>query len=119
MRILHLTLKKKWFDMILSGEKKEEYREIKKHWAVRLINPMCLCTWGDKVEIYKSDVFYTFKGFDVVKFTNGYAANAPSLLIECKGIEIGTAKPEWSDNWQGEVFKIKLGEILEYPTVPF
>jgi hypothetical protein len=26
MRILHLTLKKKWFDMIASGEKREEYR---------------------------------------------------------------------------------------------
>lgn len=26
---LHLTLKKNWFDLILSEEKKEEYREIK------------------------------------------------------------------------------------------
>jgi len=29
MKILEMTLKKKWFDMISSGEKKEEYREIK------------------------------------------------------------------------------------------
>ena len=29
MKYLHLTLKKNWFDLILSGEKKEEYREIK------------------------------------------------------------------------------------------
>ena len=27
--MLTLSIKKKWFDMILSGEKKEEYREIK------------------------------------------------------------------------------------------
>ena len=27
--MLILPIKKKWFDMILSGEKKEEYREIK------------------------------------------------------------------------------------------
>lgn len=40
MKILHLTLTKKWFDMILSGEKKEEYREITKYWKVRLG-----CTW--------------------------------------------------------------------------
>lgn len=26
---LHLTLKKNWFDLILSGGKKEEYQEIK------------------------------------------------------------------------------------------
>jgi len=36
MKILNLTLKKKWFDMILSGEKKEEYREIKQYWETRL-----------------------------------------------------------------------------------
>ena len=28
MKTLHLNLKKQWFDMILSGEKKEEYREL-------------------------------------------------------------------------------------------
>lgn len=40
MKILHLTLKKKWFDMILSGEKKEEYRDTKEFWLRRL------CVWG-------------------------------------------------------------------------
>ena len=29
MKTLTLSLKKQWFDMIKSGEKKEEYREIK------------------------------------------------------------------------------------------
>ena len=33
--ILPLTLNKKWFDMILSGVKKEEYREIKSYWIKR------------------------------------------------------------------------------------
>ena len=28
-RILYLTLKKKWFDLIASGEKTKEFREIK------------------------------------------------------------------------------------------
>ena len=28
--MLTLTIKKKWFDMIKSGIKKEEYREVKK-----------------------------------------------------------------------------------------
>lgn len=35
MKTLHLNLKKKWFDMILSSEKKEEYREIKPFWENR------------------------------------------------------------------------------------
>ena len=32
MKILHLNLKAKWYDMIESGIKKEEYREIKPFW---------------------------------------------------------------------------------------
>lgn len=34
--MLILPIKKKWFDMILSGEKKEEYREIKPYYESRL-----------------------------------------------------------------------------------
>lgn len=34
---LRLTLKKKWFDMIQSGEKKEEYRTLKDYWKVNLL----------------------------------------------------------------------------------
>ncbi|MDM8539125.1 ASCH domain-containing protein [Desulfobacterales bacterium HSG17] len=31
--ILLLTLKHKWFDLIASGKKRREYREIKPYWA--------------------------------------------------------------------------------------
>ena len=33
--MLILPIKKKWFDMIVSGEKKEEYREIKPYYDSR------------------------------------------------------------------------------------
>lgn len=33
--MLTLPIKKKWFDMIKSGEKKEEYREIKPYYDSR------------------------------------------------------------------------------------
>ena len=36
--MLTLPIKKKWFDMIKTGEKKEEYREIKPYWTKRLSN---------------------------------------------------------------------------------
>jgi len=107
MKILHLTLKKKWFDMIVSGEKKEEYREKKTYWCRRLVDGFS--------ESEKNGKCYSnlpAKKYDTVKFTNGYSKNAPSFIIECLGIEIGKAKPEWSDNWQGDVFIIKLGEII-------
>ena len=106
MKILNLTLKKKWYDMILSGEKKEEYREFKQYWINRLTIDKSYCQMGDSGYVINK------KHFDAIKFTNGYAKNAPSFLIECKGIEIGKAKSEWSDNWQGDVFVIKLGNII-------
>lgn len=100
-KILHLTLKKKWFDMILSGDKKEEYREVKNYWIHRLT----------QIFTDVSDPIYPIVYSHIV-FKNGYGKNAPEVIIECKGISIGYAKPEWSDNWQGDVFVIKLGEII-------
>ena len=35
--VLTLTISKQWFDMILSGEKTEEYRVIKGFWMSRLL----------------------------------------------------------------------------------
>lgn len=37
MKTLHLNLKKEWFDLISSGVKKEEYREIKQYWSDRFV----------------------------------------------------------------------------------
>ena len=98
-KVLHLNLKKKWFDMIASGEKKEEYREIKPHWIKRLkdhslTNPKA------------------FQHYDVVCFRNGYQKDAPEMWVDFKGIRVGKAKSEWSDNWQGLVFIIELGRVL-------
>ena len=36
-KVLTLTVSKQWFDMILAGEKKEEYRAIKSYWINRLL----------------------------------------------------------------------------------
>ena len=102
--ILRLTLKKKWFNMIASGEKKEEYREVKRHWIQRICNEVEYETGGAWEDV--------FKKFTHVEFKNGYAKNAPTMLVECKGISIGEAKPEWSDNWQGGVFIISLGALI-------
>jgi hypothetical protein len=106
MKTLHLTLKKKWFDMIASGEKKEEYRELKDFWRDRLYVNKVTYTHG--YPTFKR----VFKKFDVVVFKHGYARNAPTITLEWLGCDIGPAKPEWSDNWQGNVFVIKLGKII-------
>ena len=37
-KTLHLVLKRKWWDMIASGVKREEYREVTLYWAKRLFD---------------------------------------------------------------------------------
>lgn len=96
-KILRLTLKKKWFDMILSGEKKEEYREIKEYWISRL----CY----DKV-------LRRTKYFDSVIFKNGYGRNAPSVEVKVHGIIESYGKEEWGAEKGKQYFIILLGKIL-------
>ena len=103
--------------MILSGIKTEEYREIKPYWCTRFSTlPYDWCT---DIELFKQQFIPHWTGFeqsfnyyDTITFKNGYQKNAPEMTIEFKGIDIGEAKPEWSDNWQGDVFRIKLGAVL-------
>ena len=89
MKTLHLTLFRRWFIDILEGTKTEEYREIKPFWAKRLSQQ-----------------------YDTVTFRNGYAKDAPLMVVEFKGMEIKTIyhpihhKPM-------TVFAVKLGRIIE------
>ena len=126
MKTLHLTLKKKWFDMIASGEKKEEYREIKPYWEKRFYHCMCeenksdfMCKQlGEEHQKFNCSNCFVglsfLKNYDAITFKNGYQKNAPTIVVECIGIGIGKAKPGWSDNWQGDVFIIKLGKIIKH-----
>ncbi|WP_373033880.1 ASCH domain-containing protein [Sulfurovum sp.] len=90
MRVLHLTLKKKWFDMILSGEKKEEYREIKQYWDKRLN-----------------------RTFDAVCFSNGYANDSPKVTVRLKYIQTGLGVVEWGAPENEKVYILRLGEIID------
>ena len=121
MKVLHLTLKKKWFDMIASGEKKEEYREIKPYWVSRLVEAL------DTPTRFEIDEGFTFeypngsglihsmllpKHFDAVLFKNGYCKNAPSVLLKISDIVTGYGKEEWGAEFGKPYFVIKLGEII-------
>jgi hypothetical protein len=93
-RVLNLTLKKIYFDEILSGEKKIEYRETKWYWNRRLL-----------------DVNGDFVKFDKVVFRNGYSSDSPKMEVECKGIDIGHC-PLWGK----DTYRIYLGKILSIET---
>lgn len=99
-KILKLTIKKKWFDLINSNIKKEEYREIKDYWISRICNV---------VGIYK----YNIKNFDIVEFKNGYGSTAPKSSFNILDITIGKGKPEWGAEADEEYFIIKLGERID------
>jgi len=89
MKILHLTLKKKWFDMIASGEKREEYRELKQYWHTRLS-----------------------KKYDVIEFRNGYSKDAPVMMVELRGISKSLGIVEWGAPENETVYILKLGQVL-------
>lgn len=92
-KILHLPLKSEWYNLIESGIKTEEYREIKPYWIKRLC-------------ITDSD----FKHYDKVKFSYGYTKKTMTFLIE--KISKGKGKKEWGA-MDDEVFIITLGNRVE------
>lgn len=89
MGILNLTIEKKWFDMILSGEKKEEYRDIKPFYDNR----------------FK-------KEYTKVKLTNGYGKHRPSVILELKSVSKGVTKGDIAPVGGKETYVLHLGKIL-------
>ena len=81
--MLTLPIKKKWFDMILCGEKREEYREIKPYYTARF----------QKVFNMVDDIPVDMKEIQI-RFTNGYGYKVPAFIADCH-LEKRTGKEEW------------------------
>ena len=82
-----MPIKKKWFDMILSGVKKEEYRKISPYYASRL------------------------KGCTHIKFINGYGDSRPRFTIEVRYVDKDFGNPEWGAEPETDYYVIGLGAI--------
>lgn len=105
-----LPIKKQWFDMILSGEKKEEYREIKNYYTSRLGN-----YFGISAITFFKVLNKVNRGFDFnieVLFRNGYSATSPSFIAECK-LKIDKGRPEWGAELNKNYFVFEIVEIKE------
>lgn len=87
VKILDLPLKKEWFNMIESGEKHEEYREIKPYWVKRLLG--------------KNQHHFTH-----VRFRYGYTKR--TMLFRIENIYIGRGNPKWGAPTDKDVFIIKF-----------
>ena len=124
MKTLHLNLKKQWFDMILSGEKKEEYRDIKPFYIQRFLDSYfgykveydisglsyLLREIGDSKERFDKNVLYRY--YDTITFSNGYSKNRRQFEIELKSIKVDEGKQEWGAEPSVKYFVLKLGEII-------
>ena len=113
MKILHLPLKAKWYEMIECGTKLEEYREIKPYWSKRFLKD---CPVYQRILLDMSMIlnhFSVFKGKELhrvythVKFSYGYTKR--TMTFEIESITIGNGKSEWGAPAE-DVFIIKLGK---------
>lgn len=88
-RVLHLPLKRVFFDQIVAGHKHIEYRDVKPHWNSRIAG----------------------KEFDEIHFRNGFAKDAPFMRVKCLGWSL--------DTFAGKrVYALQLGPILELKNHP-
>ena len=99
-KTLHLVLKRKWWDMIASGEKREEYRTQSDYWIKRLVDG----------EYYGSDGLNKYNPFENVCFHLGYTNTTMTFRIA--HIYQGYGVPEWGGGNE-RVFIISLGERIE------
>lgn len=97
--ILHLVLKARWFHLIASGRKREEYRDVKPFWTKRLEN------WNRA------------KGKHVVEFRLGYSTNAPRMVFLARrsgGAYFSVSErtvSEWGEGNRAH-YVIKLGKRI-------
>ncbi len=101
--MLVLPIKKKWFDMIKSGEKKEEYRELKSYYISRFRAYKPRSTNFSKEKIYPEFI---------IIFRNGYKHNSPSLKCKCQ-LKIGQGKEEWGAELGKEYYILEILEVQD------
>ena len=82
--ILYFSLYREPFAAIASKQKRIEYRKQTSYWRKRLEG----------------------RKYDVIKFRNGYASNAPEMLVEFRGLRR-------YGNGKNAYFAIRLGRILK------
>lgn len=101
-----MTLKRKWFELIATGRKKEEYREYKPHWINRVYEKT----------FYKSGVVKLEpKSFDLVEFSNGYGS-VPVAIVKFAGVMVlatSEIKPRHGEIIKKPQFVIFLGDVME------
>ena len=121
-KVLTLTISKRCFDMILSGEKTEEYRMITTYWYQRLYQRKPEFAYAGRIS--KSDAEYAcdpdlryiltgegFKDNELRPYTHilfRYGYTRRTMLREIESITIGRGNPKWCAPTDKDVFIIKF-----------
>lgn len=80
MKILTLQIKRPYLEAILSGEKTEEYREIRPKNADKYV--------AQNPDAEDEDQWLQPVKYDAIRFFNGYATDRPEALVEIKDTRI-------------------------------
>lgn len=113
---LDLVLKNTYYDMIVSGIKREEYREIKPYWTKRIAG---LCSWCWKKKVVKNCldecdglkyIQRHFRKINFVRFHRGYTSTTTAFAVREVAIDMGN--PEWGAKAGKLYYVIRLGEKL-------
>lgn len=131
MRTLELVLRKKWYNMIASGEKKEEYREITRYWARRILCRVKKNEFGREIGVEPLRIPDEWKDDDLlpkliemvrngdVKSQKthailhlGYHKDRKTMRRRIASIGIGFGKESWGANPNRYYFVIRLEDAV-------
>jgi len=104
-----LPIKKQWFDMIKTGIKKEEYREIKPYYDSRFGKYLFGLTLDEELMTNEILSIYTIP----IIFRNGYSKNSPKIKCICK-IQRGYGKEEWGAEKGKEYYVLEILEVIDH-----
>lgn len=109
--MLILPIKKKWFDMIASGEKKEEYREIKPYYDSRFMDTFGFILVEGQMVYGEAAPEEIRKPWPVpIVFRNGYSKESPEIICKCT-LHFGKGKPEWGAKPGKLYYVLKIQKI--------
>ena len=97
-----MPIKKQWFDMILSGEKKEEYREITPYYITRFQN----------IGLIGKD-FQPSGVNRLIRLRNGYSSNSPMLEAIVRML-IREGKEDWGAEKNKTYYVLYIQKIIAY-----
>ena len=99
---LEIPIAEPWFSMIVNGEKKEEYREIKPYWISR---------FKKVFSMYPYSVIPVGTDRHWIRLRNGYGKFRPSCQIQAS-LDVRGGKPEWGAEPEEEYFVLVIHNVV-------